>query len=237
MQKMVVLLRRAAGMTKEEFEQWWLGGHADMVRRFPGLLRYSVNIFEDPLPNSEDADWDGIAELWYEDRAAVDRAYESEIARRGMADTAAHLDAVARMVTTEHVIDPIPDGESDRLPTGEWFAERVTSLQARNALVGMGGTLDASIRLDVTGKEPVWLRLFGGEASTESDEDFRAEAHYNIRGPATGWRKLLTGQAHLVESVSAFGELKLSGELVKAAGDMWGLTKFFAAVAGTGAAV
>ena len=108
MLKTVVFLRKSDQLSKAEFREWWLGDHASIVRRFPGLQKYSINIFADHLSNSAPSEWDGIAELWFLDRAALDKAYESDVAKEGMADTAAHLKDVVRMITEEFLIDPEP---------------------------------------------------------------------------------------------------------------------------------
>jgi uncharacterized protein (TIGR02118 family) len=228
--KLVVFLRKADQLSDQEFRDWWLGDHAAIVRRFPGLEKYSVNIFGPNLPNSAASDWDGIAELWFADQAALDRAYESPVAREGMADTAAHLSAVVRVVADEHLIEPRPDGEL-RLPSGAWFRDRLANQSVAAGLARAGGYLNASLEA-VDDQAATWIRIADGAATVAAGADPGAEAHYRLSGGARAWHKLLTGESQFPETVSRFGGLDLTGDPVRAAADMWALTCLFAACAG-----
>ena len=49
MYKLIGLLKRPTGMSLEEFHQWWLNEHATLVKRFPGLKKYAINLSLTPF--------------------------------------------------------------------------------------------------------------------------------------------------------------------------------------------
>ena len=95
--KAVILLTRLEGATSDEFRAWWLDRHAPLARQLPGLRRLVFNVVE-----SDDAPCDGISELWFDDRAAFDAAYATDIGRRVAADSMANVSARVRMFVEEH---------------------------------------------------------------------------------------------------------------------------------------
>ncbi|MBI4485962.1 MAG: EthD family reductase [Acidobacteria bacterium] len=74
MTKVIFLLHRRAGISREESLREWSGDqHKSIASRIPGLLRVVQN---HPVPSEEEPAFDGIAELWFENaetmRAAID---------------------------------------------------------------------------------------------------------------------------------------------------------------------
>jgi uncharacterized protein (TIGR02118 family) len=66
---------RKAGLSHEDFVRHWLEVHAPLAHAVPGVRRYvQSHIVEErtrPDIPSTDVEIDGIAELWYDDRAAM----------------------------------------------------------------------------------------------------------------------------------------------------------------------
>jgi uncharacterized protein (TIGR02118 family) len=62
MYKHVALLVRQDGMSHEEFVDYWLGEHTPIARDIEGVVRYHTVEPVDP----EHAEFDGIAELYFE---------------------------------------------------------------------------------------------------------------------------------------------------------------------------
>ena len=58
MYKLFGILKRPEGVSLEEFHRWWLEEHATLVKRFPGLKKYTIN-----LTTSGDQRYDGVAEV------------------------------------------------------------------------------------------------------------------------------------------------------------------------------
>ena len=82
---LVGCLKRKPGLTREEFQKWWVEKHVPFVKQVPGLRRYVVHVTQkgfDPLAGpsgtfSDEPPFEGIAELWFDDEAAVARAWSS----------------------------------------------------------------------------------------------------------------------------------------------------------------
>ena len=112
MVKIVWLLKRAAHLTQEEFEQWWLERHVPIARAAPRLRRYVVN-----LPRRPDelagrpatpCDWDGVAEQWFDTEEDLDAAYSRPVSGEIRADTMAHVARLERLIVREVDITPSP---------------------------------------------------------------------------------------------------------------------------------
>jgi uncharacterized protein (TIGR02118 family) len=72
--KIAALINRKPDVSPEEFLRLWNEEHPPLVTRLPGLKRYQQN---HPVPHREPWPWDGLAELWFEDKAAVRAAFQS----------------------------------------------------------------------------------------------------------------------------------------------------------------
>ena len=74
MVKAIYLIRRKPGMSVEDFHRYWREVHGAIAARIPGLRRYvQCHAIED----APAADYDGAAEAWFDDLAAVERAVAS----------------------------------------------------------------------------------------------------------------------------------------------------------------
>lgn len=94
--KAVILLTRKDGMTRDEFRDWMLVGHAPLARQLPGLRRLVFNIV-----TNDDAPYDGVSELWFDSREAFDAAYATEIGRGVAGDSMANVRARIRLLCDE----------------------------------------------------------------------------------------------------------------------------------------
>jgi uncharacterized protein (TIGR02118 family) len=63
MYKHIALLVRQEGMTHEEFVDYWQDNHTPIAREIEGVVRYHQVLPTDP----ENAEFDGLAELYFED--------------------------------------------------------------------------------------------------------------------------------------------------------------------------
>ncbi len=97
MVKLISLLRRTDGISKDEFRTWVLEDHIELARKLPGLRDYTVNIVE-----AEDAPYDCVNEMWFDDDEARAAAFASEAGKAAGADAAAHASERVHLVTTEH---------------------------------------------------------------------------------------------------------------------------------------
>ncbi|ADB61743.1 Ethyl tert-butyl ether degradation EthD [Haloterrigena turkmenica DSM 5511] len=77
MYKHVALLVRKDGMSHEEFADYWQNNHTPIAREIEGVVRY-----QQVLPTKPDhAEFDGLAELYFEDLEALHDALGSEGSR------------------------------------------------------------------------------------------------------------------------------------------------------------
>lgn len=90
-------------MGQQAFRDYWLTVHAPLAAAIPGMLGYRINIAGDPGAQPP-APYDGSAEIWFDDRAAMEAGLASEQGRVAGADTAHFTAAITFLVTEEHVI-------------------------------------------------------------------------------------------------------------------------------------
>jgi len=98
MLKVISLMRRAEGMSKEEFTTWISEEHVKFAREMPGLRKFVVNA------TAADADtpWDSINELYFDDEDARTAAMGSPEGKASGADAAAHTSERVHIPTTQH---------------------------------------------------------------------------------------------------------------------------------------
>src|SRR5882757_740934 len=109
--KTIGLLTRKDGWTHAQFMKHWVEIHAPLAHAVPGVRRYVQNHIQGErtrpdIPTTEVA-VDGVAELWYDDRAAMDRANASPEAKRLHDDGALFIGGIKTFVIEEKVIIPI----------------------------------------------------------------------------------------------------------------------------------
>jgi uncharacterized protein (TIGR02118 family) len=90
--KLVYCICRKPGLTREEFVRYWAGIHGPIGARIPGL-RKLVQSHALPVPGDHrPADFDGMAELWFDDLVAVIEARQSPEWEAATADEANFVD-------------------------------------------------------------------------------------------------------------------------------------------------
>ncbi|MFC7156154.1 EthD family reductase [Halomarina halobia] len=101
MTKIVFGLKRAEGMSREEFERYYMNEHAPMAEEMSGVQRYTV-----AFPAEEDAEYDALAEVHFEDRDSLDAALASDAGRAAGADLAnfADTDDMLQLIVEENVV-------------------------------------------------------------------------------------------------------------------------------------
>jgi uncharacterized protein (TIGR02118 family) len=76
MVKAIYLIRRKPGMSVEDFHRYWREVHGPIAARIPGLRRY-VQCHAIDAGMGAAPDYDGVAEVWFDDTEAVRRAVAS----------------------------------------------------------------------------------------------------------------------------------------------------------------
>jgi uncharacterized protein (TIGR02118 family) len=106
MVKLVYCITKKAGLTDEDFSRYWEDVHGPIGARIPGLRRL-VQSHRTAVPGDRyRSDYDGVAELWFDDVEALLAARESPEWKASSDDEANFIDhnKVAYLVTEEHVI-------------------------------------------------------------------------------------------------------------------------------------
>jgi uncharacterized protein (TIGR02118 family) len=104
--KLVYCITRKPGLSDAEFFGYWERVHGRLGARIPGLRRL-VQSHRLAVPgDTRPGDYDGLAELWFDDLAALLAARASPEWQASSADEAHFIDATrtAYFVTEEHPI-------------------------------------------------------------------------------------------------------------------------------------
>ena len=97
MLKVISLLKRADGLSKEEFTKWVVEDHIAFAEKLPGLRRYSVSVTA-----GDDEAFDSVNELYFDDEAARAAAFGSEFGKAAAADAGDHTSQRVHLLTTEY---------------------------------------------------------------------------------------------------------------------------------------
>ncbi len=112
--KAITCIKRKPGMLVEDFQSYWRGEHAAVVKHLPDIRRYIQSHALLGGYRKGDLPYDGIAEIWVDDVAALRAMAGTDAYAAVQADEENFIDRskMALLLTQEHVIKdgPIPDG-------------------------------------------------------------------------------------------------------------------------------
>ena len=77
--KLITLLKKRPGMSRDEFQAYYESRHARLGERYVPNARKYVRRFVEPMPelyigDLNEPDFDVVMELWFENRGELDRA-------------------------------------------------------------------------------------------------------------------------------------------------------------------
>ncbi len=106
--KLVYCLTRRADLTPEAFDRYWRDVHGPLGARIPGLRRLVQSRAVSVPGDARAPGYDGLAELWFDDAAALLAARQSPEWQAATADEANFIDPrrVAYFVSEEREIPP-----------------------------------------------------------------------------------------------------------------------------------
>jgi uncharacterized protein (TIGR02118 family) len=104
--KLIYCFRKRSDMTGDEFDRYWRDVHAALGARIPGLRRFVQSRMIEIPGDVRRADFDGVAELWFDDVRALLEARASREWQDAGLDEQHFLDpaTTAYAVTEERVI-------------------------------------------------------------------------------------------------------------------------------------
>jgi len=80
--KLVTLLVRRDGLTHQEFVDYWMTEHAPRASEMPNVRKYVTDVPTDP----QKSEYDGVAELYFDDVSELKEAFESPTGQAVEAD-------------------------------------------------------------------------------------------------------------------------------------------------------
>jgi uncharacterized protein (TIGR02118 family) len=104
--KLVYCISKKAGLTDDEFFRYWEDVHGPIGARIPGLRKLVQSRRLTRPGDKRRPDYDGVAELWFDDLEALLAARQSPEWEASTADEANFIDhdRVAYFVSEERVI-------------------------------------------------------------------------------------------------------------------------------------
>lgn len=113
--KSISFLARRPGLSAEEFQRHWQEVHAPMWRDVPGVRGYVLNVplethSRPDVPMLPMGEFDGIAQVWFDDLAARAAAGASPEGKHWHADGATIIGGIRTFVTEESWVVPLPSG-------------------------------------------------------------------------------------------------------------------------------
>lgn len=112
--KLIALLKRKPGLSREEFAQRWLKEHIKLSAKMPGLRGYRINIAIDHQPEGDGVEpiYDGTAELWWDNVEAMEAAFASDEGVTAGVDADQFADVRIHIYTEEYFIVPGPEPQA-----------------------------------------------------------------------------------------------------------------------------
>lgn len=106
MVKLIALLKRKPGISKEEFAQRWLNEHIKLSTLIPGVRGYRINIATDRQPEGtgDEPIYDGTAEMWWDSIEVMEEAFASNEGKVAGADADQFAEVRIHIYTEENII-------------------------------------------------------------------------------------------------------------------------------------
>ncbi len=92
MLKIVFLVHKRADMDAQDFRRYWRETQGAISAKIPGVRKYIQN-HTIAAPNGGTPPYDGFAEMWFDNREALEQAMASPEAQAAIADLPNFLDA------------------------------------------------------------------------------------------------------------------------------------------------
>jgi uncharacterized protein (TIGR02118 family) len=114
--KLIALLKRKPGMTREDFKKRWLIEHTKLSSQLPGCLEYRINIATEHQPeeNGSDPLYDGTAELWWESIELMENSFATAIGIIAGDDADSFCEVRIHIYTEEYIV--VKNGEPVQPP-------------------------------------------------------------------------------------------------------------------------
>lgn len=110
MVKVLAFFKRRAGMAVEEFQAYWRNMHPEVVMKLGGVCRYVQSHTRLAAYRKGEPVYDGTAELWFEDTAAIRALRDTPAMAAVQADEARFIDrsTMGLIIVDDHVVKDGP---------------------------------------------------------------------------------------------------------------------------------
>lgn len=98
MYRVIVMIRRKAGMNSEDFLAHWQDAHPAFVKRLPGVRGYRQS---PPIEHRKEWPFDGMAELFFDSIGDIARAFDGPEAKALFAHEEEFLDDATWIIADE----------------------------------------------------------------------------------------------------------------------------------------
>jgi uncharacterized protein (TIGR02118 family) len=104
MVKIVYCITKLSTLSNEEFHRYWRGTHGPIAGRIPGVRKYVQSHTIHRALGGREPSFDGVAELWFDDWQALEKALASKEAAAALEDERKFIDhsKVAFFIAQEH---------------------------------------------------------------------------------------------------------------------------------------
>jgi uncharacterized protein (TIGR02118 family) len=102
---MISLVTKLPHLTMDEFNDYWSNQHAMLAKKLPGLKRYFQNhIIQQECESALSPKVEGVAELWFNSRKDMEKAFLSDVGRELMEDEKKFIATVDAYCVDEFII-------------------------------------------------------------------------------------------------------------------------------------
>lgn len=98
--KVISLLKRKEGMSREDFYNWAKNEHPKLAVGLPNIRGYRANVARLDEP---EAAFDAVSEMWFDDAAAFDAAFATDHGKKVREDAMGHASQRVHVRVEEHV--------------------------------------------------------------------------------------------------------------------------------------
>ncbi len=102
MVKLIAKVYAKEGISKKEFNDYWLNKHAPLVKKMEGLRKYVISVVL--TSDGEEPGYQGMAELWFDTFEELKRAFDSPEGKEAVADVKNFARKVTTVTIEEHLI-------------------------------------------------------------------------------------------------------------------------------------
>ena len=112
--KLIMCLARRSDLSREEFQAYWKDDHGPFFMENAGIMRAKKYVqshtitspLNDGMRQSRGMleEFDGVAEVWFESREAMDAVFDTPEGQRARASATGTASNIAILLTEEHLM-------------------------------------------------------------------------------------------------------------------------------------